>query len=391
MKVKLIGKKRIISLILPQRIYGNYWITSEDNENLINIEALNNKWVIKSNADIKIVSEDSFIESTELMANHFYNFLDVLTNEKYRVFVGETFDSKMLLLDILEPGNIDFYIGNSISKEGGNPNYISYENDNIHFNQIRIVRTNGIFLLKNLQPDVNVYVNNYLTNECYLKNGDVVFVEGLTFAFVGSVLMLGTIDNKIKYVTSKFMIHQTNKIDYSMLDSLTDSSIQLYTKDDYFVRPPRFNEIIETKNFNVDGPPNKEETEKMPVILTLGPMLVMGMSSSVAGAIALINVANGTATFKDSYPSILTAACMLTAMLVFPSASKAYQSHREKKKEQLRQQKYREYLAKLDKNIKDECIRQKRILIESNVSLKDVGDVILYIQKKKLMGAKTYS
>ena len=387
MKVKLIGKTQIVSLTLPQRVYGNYWITSERKENLINIEAVNNTWVIKSNDDIKIMENNSYIDSCELIQNHFYHFFDVTNNEKYRVFVGETYDSKMLLLDFVETGNMSFTIGNSSSDEGGMSNYISYENPDIHYNQIEITRNNGVYHLKNMKPDVSVYVNNYLTNECYIRNGDVIFLEGLTFSFVGNVLMLGTIDNKVKYVTNKFTLHQTQKLDYSVIDTLIDQNLEMYNKNDYFIRPPRFSEVIETKDFMVDAPPKKADAESMPIFLTLGPMVVMGMSSSITGVTALIRVLNGESTFKDSFPSILTAFCMIVAMLVFPTINKTYQKHRNKKKEAKRQLKYGQYLKGLDAQINEECTRQKRILIENNVDLKGTGDIILY-RKRNLWERK---
>ena len=387
MKVKLIGKTQLVNLILPQRIYGNYWITNEKNENLINIEALDNKWFIKSNDDIKIIENDKVVDNAELVQNHFYYFWDETNNEKYRVFVGETFDSKMLLLDFIDKGDMIFTIGNSSSGEGGNANYISYENPNVHYNQIEIERKNGICILTNLNPDVNVYVNNYLTTRCYLHNGDVVFLEGLTFSIVGNTLMLGTVENRVKYVTSKFSNHHIDKLDYSVINSITDKNEDLYAKSDYFIRPPRFNTVVKTKEINVDGPPKKQDSESLPVILTLGPMVVMGMSSSIAGATALVKVISGEATFKDNFGAILTAFCMIIAMLIFPLANKAYQKHRDKKKEALRQEKYREYMMNLDKQIKDECTYQKRVLIENNVSLDNAGDVILY-KKRNLWERK---
>lgn len=388
MKVKLIGKTQLVNLILPQRIYGNYWITNENNENLINIEALENKWYIKSNDDVKIISNNEVIDSTELVQNHFYYFRDVESGEKYRVFVGETFDSKMLLLDFINNGDNVFYIGNSTSSEGGKPNYISYENEIVHYNQLEIVRQNGICKLTNLNPDVNVYVNNYLTNTCYLKNGDVVFLEGLTFSIVGNTLMLGTVENKVKYVTNIFTPHKSEKHDYSVINTLNDSNIELYNKNDYFIRPPRFNNAITKYEVDVDSPPSKVESENMPVILTLGPMVVMGMSSSIMGVTALIKVVSGESTLKENITSILTAFLMIIAMLVFPMANKAYQKHREKNKEKMRVEKYRNYLADLSKKISEECIYQKRVLIENNVSLENVGDIILY-KKRNLWERKS--
>ena len=387
MKVKLIGKTQIVSLTLPQRVFGNYWITNENKDNLINIEAVNDKWIIKSNDDVKIIGDNSYLESLALESNRFYYFHDLASDEKYRCFVGETFDSQMLLLDFTENADLDFFIGNSSNSEGGQPNYISYENPSIHFNQISITRRQGLYELHNLNPDVNVYVNNNVNNNCYLKYGDTVFIEGLVFSFVGNTLMLGTIGNKVKYVTNKFVKHTSRRLDYGSIGNLTDVNIDLYSKEDYFVRPPRFNQIITTKEFPVDAPPKKQDTEATPLILTLGPMLVMGMSSAVSGGIALLSVIKGESTLKDNLTSILTAACMLIAMIIFPTITKAYNKHKEKQKEEERQEKYHEYLAKLNKDVTDECTRQKRILIENNVDLAGVGDIILY-KKRNLWERK---
>jgi len=387
MKVKLIGKKRVISLILPQKVYGSYWITSEDNENLINIEAIDNKWVMKSNSDVKILEESKIIDSKEVIANHFYTFLNVTTNEKYRVFVGEPYDSKMLTLDFVETEDIAFFIGNSNKTENGNSNYISYENENLHLNQIKVVRTKGYYYLKNLYPEVKMFVNNYLTEECFVSFGDIIFIEGFTFSFVGNKISFTTVDNKVKYATNKFNIFTIPRLDYSIINRVADQNIEMYSKNDYFVRPPRFNTVIETKNIDVNSPPKKQENETLPIILTLGPMLVMGMGSSVTGVMALIKVLSGKESFSDNLTSILTAFSMLVAMFVFPFASKLYQKRRAKKKEELRQKKYKEYLQKIDAQIKDECLYQKRVLVENNIDLNFVGDIILY-KKRNLWERK---
>ncbi len=387
MKIKLIGKKKIVSLTLPQRVYGNYWITNENNENLINIEAVDGNWMMKSNDEIKIVEDNSVIESTPIEENHFYHFLDEENNEKYRVFVGATYDSKMLALEFTEQSALSFTIGNSASEEGGRANYISYENPNVHYNQILIERDNAIYHLKNMSPDVNVYVNNYLVEDTYLKYGDVVFCEGLSFSFVGNILLLGTVETKVKYVTNKFSTHKSKKLDYSQVDKIADQNIEMYQKNDYFVRPPRFNELIEPYELQIDTPPSAPSDETTPMILTLGPMLIMGMSASVSGATALIKVIMGEESFKDNFTSILTAFCMITAMLVFPTINKMYQKRKKEKKEALRQQKYREYIKQKAIELRNECTRQKRILIENNISLKDVGDIILY-KKRNLWERK---
>jgi len=375
-KVKLIGKSRVVNLILPPRVYGNYWITNEQNQNLINISGVDGKWTIKSNDDVKIVENNNIIEFTELKQNHFYNFYENATKETYRVFVGETFDSRMLMLDFVEKDELTFYIGNSANKQRGEINYISYEHPNLFYNQLEVVRKNGLYYIKNLHNNANLYINNRLVTEATVSYGDAIFIEGLTFSFVGNKLLLGTVDDKVKYVTKKFEVHKPNKLDFTNTD-FPESNEVLYEEKDYFIRPPRFSQIIETKTINIDAPPSKQTDQNIPAILTLGPMLVMGMGSSISGIIALVGVLRKETTFKENMTSIITALTFLIAMLVFPSLNRAYQNYRRKKLEKLRQKKYHEYLVKVGNDIKSECENQKSILKINSPTLEVVGNIIL--------------
>ena len=66
MKVLLIKNNRLYSYRLPDTIKNNFWITdidSFDNErNLINILAIDGKWVLKSNYETQVVSGDSIFD-----------------------------------------------------------------------------------------------------------------------------------------------------------------------------------------------------------------------------------------------------------------------------------------------------------------------------------------
>ena len=54
MKVVLMDETKLVELILPSEIYGNYWVVNSEKENLVNIEAIDGAWVLKSNSDMKI-------------------------------------------------------------------------------------------------------------------------------------------------------------------------------------------------------------------------------------------------------------------------------------------------------------------------------------------------
>ena len=48
MKIILQDKKKLLTTKLPKEINGNYWLTDNDKKNIVNIEAIDNKWVLKN-------------------------------------------------------------------------------------------------------------------------------------------------------------------------------------------------------------------------------------------------------------------------------------------------------------------------------------------------------
>ena len=60
MRVSLIKNGKIYNTNLPLEINGSFWVEDKDKNNikrnLINIEANNSKWVLKSNFETKIIN-----------------------------------------------------------------------------------------------------------------------------------------------------------------------------------------------------------------------------------------------------------------------------------------------------------------------------------------------
>ena len=104
MKVIIESEKNINIINLPEVISGNYWIVDNNLKNLLNVEEQNGKWVLKSNADIKIsaniIKEDlngiDFKESEILDINKIYYIANVVTKTKYILYTlpsCENFDN----------------------------------------------------------------------------------------------------------------------------------------------------------------------------------------------------------------------------------------------------------------------------------------------------------
>ena len=63
MRVILFNGNRLTKLMLPQKVEGSLWITDElnNNNNIVNIEAKNGKWILKENDEAKIIFSNSNI------------------------------------------------------------------------------------------------------------------------------------------------------------------------------------------------------------------------------------------------------------------------------------------------------------------------------------------
>ena len=152
----------------------------------------------------------------------------------------------------------------------------------------------------------------------------------------------------------------------------------MYSKDDYFLKPPRFDERIEEKTLVIDPPPGAQKTEEMPAILQMGSMLMMGMTSIMTGATTFAAVLNKQVDVKDALPSLLTAAGMLICMLILPIITKKYQKHQKAVYERKRQATYKSYVSQKREEFLTEMKKEQQLLIDKYIPLKDVGDIILY-------------
>ena len=94
MRLILESTNNITLTRLPNEIKGNYWILDDNSKNLLNVIEQNNKWVLKSNTEIKIsksviddkLSNINYIDSVILEENSFYYIINIMTKEKYILY-----------------------------------------------------------------------------------------------------------------------------------------------------------------------------------------------------------------------------------------------------------------------------------------------------------------
>ena len=380
MKVVLMDTAKLVELILPEEVYGNYWVVNSEKENLVNIEAIDGAWVLKSNSDMKIFRNGNPLTDVRIENEKFYTIKDTATGKSYVIYVCPIYDENAIQLNITLENNSSWYIGNNIAKDytAAFNNIISYEQNGFARNQLKLTYNEGVYTIFNLNPQIPMYVNGVLSEAEELEYGDTIFVLGFKLSLIRDIFYMNNPNKLVKYDAKFFTNRIVSSLDYSQISKEPDPQIDMYSKEDYFLKPPRFDERIEEKTLVIDPPPAAQSKEEMPAMLQMGTMLMTGMTSLTTGVTALITVFNNGMTLSQALPSLLTALIMLLTMLILPLATKVYTKHQKKVYERKRQATYSAYVDRKREEFITEMKREQQLLIEKYIPLKEVADIILY-------------
>ncbi|MFL0250730.1 type VII secretion protein EssC [Clostridium neuense] len=362
MQLTLIKKESINSCILPEKKNGQYWITEKDadgcEKNVISVEGYQEKWFLISNKKVVIRDENNNkLSKVAIEPLQFYNVYFVEFNESALVYSEPVTDDRRYFKKFIFSSNNKITIGRNSDCD------IAFENSFVSSKHAEIDVYEKNITIKDLRSSNGTFVNGFKVKEKELVPGDVVYILGLKIIIGKGFLAVNNPDNKVKYnekVLKKFIKQE--------VQALNDEEDEV-NSDNLFYRSPRFKRDIERVKIRIDSPPAIGNQDDMPLMLILGPSLAMGMTSLFTGVITLQNVMSTHGNIMTAMPTLMMSLSMLLGTVLFPIMSKKYETKRRKKKEKLRQEKYRKYLKKVDQRIVEECIHQSKILHENNVTL----------------------
>ncbi len=384
MRVSLIKSDKVRSINIPDNPSGNFWVTDYDEsgkeENLISIKEEDGKWKLISNEEIYIISNNEYLKSIELQLYNFYTLIKASTNESIIIFVSTSYDEKMA----------NYYINsvtNPIISAG------SMTSNNIVFNtlndtHIKIQFENGKYVLYAVNNSP-AYVNNLrVDNKKVLEYGDTIFINGLKIIYL-------KYENEcrldIYYFGNNLLVNGLNSAFYEQVDdqyqeSSEDIDMKWYNDDSYFHKTPRFVSEIVEKELKIDPPPAKEEEKETPVILTVGPMLTMSMSSMVSAFVSISSLKNNNGSISSAIPSIVMSIAMIASTLLWPFLLKKYEERQKAKKEKERNTKYGNYIDSKRRAINEELNNQVNILKRNYPSISECNRII--VNKDNLLWQK---
>ena len=367
MKILLFGEKEIATFLLPKTIMGSFRFDVDEKEEkkLINIDERNGKWVLYSTNDVKIIING--IETNEVFLEN-YEFYYIKREEKiniiYTVPTMEFF--KKYKYDI----NKELYVGN-VNKN------ITFISKLIGEYSNKIYFSNNKFILENHNSIIYINGKRNFFNQIEFYNGDEIYINELKIIVINNVIFVGQINNEIT-------INDLEEFYFPPQEKHSDIEFEdndLYNIEDYFSKSPRFRRIIEKKEVNLTSPPDDSEAQKMPFILTIGPMLTMGITSCTMVLNTMIQLSNGETTIEKSWPQLVAGVAMMASMLLWPSIINIYNNKQEKKQRIFISKKYTEYLDEKRKELSTIRKNQRDIMLENLI---DINTCISYIYRKGL-------
>ena len=336
---------------LPKIIDGNYWVTYKDEDgnerNFLNVYAHDDQWVYEDDHKQIVILPFRYYKVRE---SFFYTI--------------PLYDESLNLYSIQGVDTVSF------GKNKGDVQADCFGEATVTLN-----KKGSSWLIQCDKANFRMYINQKIATGKLLEPTDSIFLNGMTLYVLADYLIFNNPQNIVHIKNDKIVLKEIPFIEETT-ETLDDKSI--YEKKDYFYRSPRFRNVIDEVQIKIDSPPASPVKEELPILLQMGGMLAMGMSSMVTLIVSVSGLASGERDFMSTLPSLVIGVSMLIGMLLIPTLSRRYQKKKTLEQEKLRQEKYLEYLAAKKKEIHQVMEDQQTRLNDNSVSLETCEDIILH-------------
>ena len=374
MLVTLITRKRIDTLVLPEKIRGQFWLYEQKDNTatkLISIEANDENWMLKANRRV-LISENgnNNLRNVVLKPMSIYKLRVIDGEGDAFVFAEPNTRDRQAYTKRMVVNNCEISIGRE------NTNDIIVNNDFVSSKHAKLTFYDNKWFFEDLGSANGSFVNGLSVKKKELVFGDVLWIMGLKIIFGKNLIALNNPDFQAQIATNVLLpfINQNTEI----ID-VDDDDFEMEPQE-YFYRSPRFKRDIEEKTFKIDSPPNNNNNEEMPFILVVGPSVTMGMASMTTALFA-INNAMTNGNIQAAIPSIVMSSSMLLGTILWPILSKRFEKKRKTTKEALRQKKYKEYLDRISVKFSEECSVQEEIMHENFITIQNCVDRIVNVER----------
>lgn len=245
----LIKQERYYSMLLPERVKGQYWMKDFDEKgnerNLFSIEAVGDDWVIQSNHRAVILSgENTIVKSALVQPMSFFNIRIVDNPGRVILFAEPITPERGTYFKFMLRKSTSFRIGRDDSNE------IVFQNEFVSSRHAILEYDGKNWSLSDQNSTNGTYVNGIRTVSRMLAPGDCIFIMGFKIIVGVNFFAVNNPDGRVKLHTSgiqKYVPQQIHSV----------SRFDGGAEEEYFFRSPRLKKEIIPIVLNIDHPDRK--------------------------------------------------------------------------------------------------------------------------------------
>ena len=374
MIINILQKNKIRKVILPEKIYGVYSILTDDGKMLVNIEAINGKWILKNNEYVELAIDGKTTGDIELINYFKYVIKERITSESIEIMPTPSYEKNTKLLTTKK----QIVVGNDDNCD------IIYNNSVFNNKKIIFDKVNNHWTVT--QELCGAYICDRTFKKRNMFHGDWIFADGLKIIVINDIFIINNPKNMVTLKNGSFELYKDIKQTITYQTGISEDKL-LYDKDDFFYKAPRFKSDCEEIEIKISAPKPESEDHQNPTILQIGPRLTMSIMSFYTLFSTLQQYMAGETSFSRIIPSLIMVIVMLLSSILWPSLTRKYQQRRRKKERLIRMKKYTRYLDKKEQIIKERLSFEKQVLIENNTPLEECQSII-YNKKRNLWERK---
>jgi S-DNA-T family DNA segregation ATPase FtsK/SpoIIIE len=365
LQLSLLKDNELFTCMLPEKTKGQYWITHINEagfeEQLIGVEGVEGEWMLKSNRNAYVQGPDRRrVKELKLEAPSFCGIYLKKTQQTAWLYAEPVTEDRKTFRKFLLPVQGKLSIGRAEDCD------IRFANKHVSSRHAELILSHGEMVIRDLDSANGTYVGGKRVREASLHPGDVVYLIGLKLIVGQGFLALNNPDGLVTCNPAVLMPFRKQAPEPVDDEEEEIDDVQVGAS---FFRSPRFKRDIKRTQIKVDPPPSKPNQERVPLLLTLGPSLTMGMSAGFMAVYSMQNALNSTGSIRNALPSLVMAVSMLTGSIVWPILMRKHETKKKKENEKKRQEKYSRYLQEMNEQIQQEARRQAEILHENHVTV----------------------
>ena len=335
----------INTTVLPDKKKGHYKLNHSINwfNEDINIDGIDNKWMIFSGSEYKLLryNENDELEELEQTCISSNDVIVIeISGVKCTLLVESINNEKNMYTKICfsDPYEKDKKLRIGKRKE----NDIVLNDSYISGNHAVIELRDGKWYVTDLNSKNSTYVNNQRINggtEYELNIGDVIFIVGYKFIICADFIA-ANIDYEKAVSGSRL-----SKVVFPVYEYPNKKPV---SENEFFYRTIDLGEkAIDMNEIQLLPPEHEDKSEDPPLILTIGTSITMSTATIlVAGYSALAAYYRGT-NISYVVPSFIMAGSMVMSSLMWPTFIKKHRRKAKAEKEAIRRRDYQDYIMDL--------------------------------------------